>query len=348
MAGAGVGQEHVEAFQQLAPRFEVAAICDVDPGRARAVALACQLPSAPRDFRDLCADPEIDIISICTPPHLHFRQIIQALEAGKHVVCEKPIAGSLAQIDALLEAETATGRHVMPIFQYRYGRGFQKLKRLVDLGIAGTPYLVTSETAWLRDAAYYSVPWRGKWTTELGGTLLSHAIHAIDMITYILGEPESLYSFAATRVNPIEVEDCVTAAIKLRCGALASVAVTLGSCEQISRHRFCFSGLTATSNLAPYRHSFDPWNFVGSNREAGHAITAALADFSYTHERYEGQFLAYYEALVAGAPPPVTLHDARRALECVTACYASARSAQPATLPLASTHPLYDRLQPLA
>ena len=66
---------------------------------------------------------------------------------------------------------------LMPIFQYRYGNGVQKAKRIIDAGLAGKPYLATVETAWKRTAAYYAVPWRGKWATELGGVLVTHAIH---------------------------------------------------------------------------------------------------------------------------------------------------------------------------
>ncbi len=91
------------------------------------------------------------------------------MKAGKHAVCEKPLVGSLAKVDALIQAEKAYGRTILPIFPYRYGNGVQRAKRLIDLGIAGKPCLGTVETSWWRTAEYYAVPWRGKWATELGG-----------------------------------------------------------------------------------------------------------------------------------------------------------------------------------
>jgi len=93
--------------------------------------------------------------------------------------------GSLADVDAVIAAEKTAKGKLMPIFQYRYGDGIQKAKRIVDAGIAGKAYVATSETHWVRGADYYAVPWRGKWATELGGVLMTHSIHLHDMLTYL-------------------------------------------------------------------------------------------------------------------------------------------------------------------
>src|SRR6185437_14031088 len=98
----------------------------------------------------LCAMYELDVIDICTPPHLHFEQVQQVLAAGKHAICEKPLVGSLKAVDELIAAEAQSGRRVMPIFQYRFGHGLQKLKFLIEAGLAGPAYLSTVETAWRR------------------------------------------------------------------------------------------------------------------------------------------------------------------------------------------------------
>ena len=127
----------------------------------------------------------------------------------------------------------------MPIFQYRFGNGVQQAKRIIDRGLAGKPYLATVETAWNRAAAYYAVPWRGNWETELGGVLLTHAIHAHDMLTYLMGPVASVFAATATRVNAIEVEDCAASAWRWQSGALASLAATLGS--QPTRSAGCAS-----------------------------------------------------------------------------------------------------------
>ena len=293
------------------------------------------------DIAELCRLDDLDVIDICTPPQAHFAQIQQTLAAGKHAICEKPLVGSLAEVDQLTAAEARSGRRVMPIFQYRFGHGLQKLKTLVDAGLAGRAYLVTVELAWRRRAEYYAVPWRGTWRTELGGTLLSHAIHTLDMLCYVAGPVTNVFARTATRVNPIEVEDCAAVSLELADGALATLAVTLGSVAQITRHRFCFEQLTAESNTQPYRNSSDPWTFTGDTPEASARIEAALAHFEPLPEGFEGQFYRFHAALRDGTPLPVGLVDARAALELVTAMYVSARSGQAVALPLGNEHPAY-------
>jgi predicted dehydrogenase len=341
IVGCGIGAEHAHAFKRLPEQFELLAVCDVDAGRARALAAAHGVPRVAGDIAELCRMDDLDVIDICTPPQLHFAQIRQTLAAGKHAICEKPLVGSLAAVDQLIAAEAESGRRVMPIFQYRFGHGLQKLKHLVDAGLAGRAYLATVEVAWRRRAEYYAVPWRGAWKTALGGTLLNHAIHTIDMLCYIVGPVKHVFARATTRVNPIEVEDCAAVSLELADGSLATLAVTLGSAEQITRHRFCFEHFTAESNRRPYRNSSDPWTFTGDTPEAAARIEAALARFAPLPEGFEGQFYRFHAALRGGAPLPVALPDAHAALELVTAMYVSARSGQALALPLGRDHRAY-------
>jgi predicted dehydrogenase len=339
VVGCGIGKEHAAAYGRLPDRFELLAICDLDTAKARELAAAYAVPRVVAELAELCRMDELDAIDICTPPHLHFDQIQQVLAAGKHAICEKPLVSSIQQVDELIAAEARAGRRVMPIFQYRFGHGLQKLKLLVDQGLAGQAYLATVDVSWRRRAAYYAVPWRGTWRTERGGALLGHAIHATDMLTYILGPIKSVFARTTTRVNPIEVEDCAAVTFELAEGALATLGVTLGSPAEITRHRFCFSGLSAESNTRPYTSSGDPWTFTGDTPESAAQIDAALAHFTPLPEGFEGQFYRLYDALRDDAELPVTLTDARRSLELITAMYASSRTGQAVELPRDPTHP---------
>lgn len=341
IVGCGIGKEHAAAYARLADRFELLAICDLDAAKARELAAAYSVPRVVTDLAELCQMDDLDAIDICTPPHLHFDQIQQVLAASKHAICEKPLVSSIQQVDQLIAAEARAGRRVMPIFQYRFGHGLQKLKLLVDQGLAGRAYLATVDVSWRRRAAYYAVPWRGTWRTERGGALLGHAIHATDMLTYILGPVKSVFARTTTLVNPIEVEDCAAVAFELADGALATLGVTLGSPAEITRHRFSFSGLSAESNTRPYTSSGEPWTFTGDTPESAAQIDAALARFTPLPEGFEGQFYRLYDALRDGAELPVTLADARRSLELITAMYASARTGQAVELPLDQSHPGY-------
>jgi predicted dehydrogenase len=346
VVGVGIGRSHLRGYQAVAERFEVGAICDIDADRARPVAEEHGVQRVVTDLTELLRMDDLDIIDLCTPPHLHFEQIQQVLEAGKHAICEKPLVSSLREVDALQRVESNSRRRIMPIFQYRFGHGIQKLRLLMSEGVAGTPYLATVETAWRRRPEYYAVPWRGKWATERGGALLGHAIHNHDLLCYVLGRPRHLFAYATTRVNAIEVEDCAAIAFEMEDGSAASSGVTLGSAAEITRHRFSFSGLVAESNTRPYTNSGDPWTFTGDTPEHAERIEATLAEFQPLPEHYAGQFYRFYDALRQGTELPVTLADARLSMELITAMYYSSETGQRVSLPLGADHPRYSSWLP--
>jgi predicted dehydrogenase len=339
VVGLGIGTMHVRALRRLRDRFEVVAVCD--PDEARSGPVAERIGSAVCSFDDVLARDDVEVVHVCTPPALHLQQCVDALAAGKHVVCEKPVVASLADVDRLVEAEAAAPGRLMPVFQYRFGNGLQQVKALVDAGIAGRAYTSSVEVAWRRRADYYAAPWRGRWATELGGVLLSQAVHALDMLTYVVGPPARVFCRATTRVNEIEVEDCAAASIEHHDGSLATVTATLGSAEEISRHRFHFESFSAESGTAPYSPSAKPWTITPDTPEATGAIERALDGWVDLPEEWEGQFLRWADALDDGCDPPVTLADARSSLELLTALYWSARTGDDVVLPIGDDHPLY-------
>lgn len=341
VVGCGVGREHVQALTELAEWFEIVAVCDLDANKARAVASEFGVARVYTDYAELCRRDDLDVIDLATPPFLHYAQVLEGLAAGKHVICEKPLVGSLKELDELKLAQEKAGRILMPIFQYRFGHGLQKLKLLKEQGLTGPAYLSTVETAWRRRADYYSVPWRGKWQTEIGGTLTGHALHTHDMLTYILGPAKTVFARMNTRVNPVQVEDCASVSLEMADGSLASLSATVGSAVQISRHRFCFGNLTAESNTRPYSNSGDPWVFTVDSPEAQARIDAALAQFEPLPEGKGGQFYRFAVAFNNGTALPVTLDDARRSLELLTAIYYSAYTGQNVAFPIANDHPFY-------
>lgn len=345
--GCGIGRSHmVEGYLPHADKYEVAVLCDLDAARLNEVADEFSITRRTRSSDELMAMADIDIIDICTPPAVHTKLILQALAAGKHVVCEKPLTGSLAEVDQVIEAEKNSAGLLMPIFQYRYGDGVAQARHIIESGIAGKPYVGTAETLWKRTADYYDNPWRGRWATELGGVLMTHAIHLHDMLTYLLGDVERVFARTATRVNEIEVEDCVSASLLMKNGALASATATLGSQEEISRLRLAFENVTFESTHSPYSPGDGPWQIIPANEEIGAKINALLADMPPVGRRFNGQMEAFYQALISGQKPPVTSADARRSLELVTAIYHSSESNSDVALPLGGDHPMYRSWRP--
>lgn len=339
--GAGIAERHLAAWRWLPQQFDVPLLCSLDEDRGLALCQRYQVPEFTADFAEVLTRKDIDIIDICTPPANHFALCEQALAAGKHVVCEKPLFGSLAEVDRMAGIVQRSGLQLMPIFQYRFGAGLQKLLHLQRLGLTGDAILTTVETHWWRGPAYYQVLWRGKWATELGGGLLGHAIHAHDMLSCVQGEISELFAHGATLVNRIEVEDTMALSLRMANGSLASLSMTLGSRREISRLRFCFKRLTAESITEPYTMGRDPWRFDAGDAEHQARVDAALADFAPQEDGYTRQFQLFHDALCRGAALPVTLNDARRSLELVTAAYHSQRTGLAVALPLGAQHPLY-------
>lgn len=341
IVGAGIGAEHFQAYLALADRFEVRYMCDLDDARAAQAVSGRKAVTITRNLDQILADPEIDLVDICLPPHLHLSACSAALQAGKDVICEKPLVASLAEADQLADMMQQTGRKVFPVFQYRYGAGAAKLQKLMAAGLAGTPLVGSLETHWYRDEAYYAVDWRGSWAGERGGAILGHAIHIHDWLSFAFGEIDSVFAYLATRVNEIEVEDCASLSIRMRSGALITSSVTLGAATDTSRLRFCFSGLTAESGLEPYKLADSDWQFIARAPQRQAEIESVLADLTPPLSGFQGLFAAIYDHLVSGQGDIVSFADGRRSIEFVTAVYRSAREGKQIHLPLNEDDPLY-------
>ena len=341
IVGAGIGAEHFQAYLALTDRFEVRYMCDLDDARAAQAVSGRKAVTITRNLDQILADPEIDLVDICLPPHLHLSACSAALQAGKDVICEKPLVASLAEADQLADMMQQTGRKVFPVFQYRYGAGAAKLQKLMAVGLAGTPLVGSLETHWHRDEAYYAVDWRGSWAGERGGAILGHAIHIHDWLSFAFGEIDSVFAYLATRVNEIEVEDCASLSIRMRSGALITSSVTLGAATDTSRLRFCFSGLTAESGLEPYKLADSDWQFIARAPQRQAEIESVLADLTPPLSGFQGLFAAIYDHLVSGQGDIVSFADGRRSIEFVTAVYQSAREGKQIHLPLNEDDPLY-------
>lgn len=341
IVGAGIGAQHLAGYAALPDRFRVKNICELDKARGRGLAAQYDGVGFTSDLAGVLADPEIDIVDICLPPHLHFRACMEALDAGKKVVCEKPLVSSLRDADLLAAKVRETGGFLSPVFQYRYGLGAAQLHALIDAGLAGHCYAGTLETHWDRPASYYEIDWRGTWAGEQGGAMLGHAIHIHDLLPAFLGPVARVFADVATRVNDIEVEDCAALSIRMQSGALITSSVTLGCAENISRMRLMFEGFTVESDHAPYSLAEKAWRFVARAPTTQAQINAVLSGVAEVPVGFAGMFAALADALDGHGGREVTLEAGRQSLEFVTAAYASARSGLPVDLPIGADHPMY-------
>lgn len=331
--GTGIGQEHMQAYLALTDRYNVMILCDIDKARAEQVRGAHNI-EIETDFDKVLDNPDIDIIDICLPPHLHFDMSMKALAAGKHVVCEKPLVNSLRDADLLIAQCEKYDRILTPVFQYRFGPGMAKLQALIESGFAGKPFVASIETHWNRTSQYYNNPWRGTWKGEQGGAVLGHAIHNHDLLCAAFGPIARLSAFVSTRVNDIEVEDCAVISFEMENGALATSSITLGAANDTTRLRFCFENLTAESGDLAYKPAEGNWTFAARDPDKQGELEAILAQNLKVKSGFAGFFEALAERLDQRGNNSVSIADGRRSLELVTAIYQSARESKPIDMPI--------------
>ena len=347
--GTNIGAKHYEDFQKVSDRFNVHTICGLTREAIDNILVSNNKTKVSLNFDEVLKIKEIDIIDICLPPHLHFSACKKSLEAGKHVICEKPLVSNLKEIDELEEICKETDKLIFPVFQYRYGLGFSRIKALIQSGLAGKPLVASLETHWNRGKDYYSKPWRGTWKGEQGGAILSHSIHIHDLISMIFGSVSNVFAKLTTRVNNIEVEDCAALAIEMDNGSLVTSSITLGAANDTSRLRFCFDGLTVESAASPdkpYNPADDDWEFLARKPVTQNQVDEIISKVNKPKSWYAGMFNEIGNKLDGKNSDEVKLLDARKSVEFVTAIYDSSRQGKNISLPINKDNPLYNSWVP--
>ena len=166
-------------------------------------------------IKEMLKNPDIDVIHICTPHYLHAEMAIDALNAGKHVLCEKPMALSEADALQMMRARDRSGKQLGICFQNRYNQASVYMKKLLEEGGLGPVAGARGQVTWDRKPTEYYTqsPWRGRWATEGGGVLINQAIHTFDLMQWLAqpAEKETVEASISTKrlKEAIEVEDTV-------------------------------------------------------------------------------------------------------------------------------------------
>ncbi|MEM9601403.1 MAG: Gfo/Idh/MocA family oxidoreductase [Pseudomonadota bacterium] len=344
--GAGIGAQHLDGYLALPDTYRVHTVCDLDIDRAAALAARARGCRSTSDTDAVIGNSEIDIVDVCLPPHLHADTAIKAMQAGHHVVCEKPLAESVDAAERMIQAAQDCNRLLTPIFQYRFGPAFTQLQALVDAGLAGRPQVASLETHWNRGSDYYAVPWRGTWDRERGGAVLGHAIHIHDLITECFGAVTAVGAMLDTRVNPIETEDCGAISMRTSSGALVTSSISLGAACDQSRLRLVYQHLTAESGTNPYAPGQGTWTFTARDPARQAAVDRVVAATPPGHTGYAGQFAELARQLGGETHRNVSAASGLQALELVAATYKAHRERREITLPLGLNDPVRQDWRP--
>ena len=217
---------HASALKQLESEgCKRYACCDIIPEKADQYALDHGFEKVYYDYNDLLADPNVDIVCVCVPSGLHGEITIAASNAGKAIVCEKPMEITPAKIAQVIETVEKNNTKMQCIFQRRLMPVAIALRQLVKDGSLGKICMAEARLNYYRDQAYYnSAGWRGTWELDGGGALMNQGVHGIDLILWMLGdEIASLYGKAATMARDIPVEDTAAALIQMKSGAICII-----------------------------------------------------------------------------------------------------------------------------
>lgn len=204
-----ISKNHLKALKNVAIA-ECVAVCDIEPTKAQKAAEEYGISKVYTDYHEMLEDADIHAIHICTPHHLHAKMAIDALNAGKHVLCEKPMALTADDARKMIEAGDKSGKELAICFQNRYNQASIYLKNLLASGELGNVQGAKGSVTWDRKPEYYtSSPWRGRWDTEGGGVLINQAIHTFDLLQWLTCPIISVEARMATArlKDAIEVED---------------------------------------------------------------------------------------------------------------------------------------------
>ncbi|PAZ10535.1 oxidoreductase [Streptomyces sp. SA15] len=327
--GAIVSGSHLPALRANADRVALVAAVDVDQDRLDQFRELAGEDVAGYTSMDAMLDAvRPDLVLIGTPPSLHREQTVAALKAGAWVLCEKPLTLSLAEYDEIAAAEEASGAYASVVFQHRYGSGAVHARDLIASGELGAPLVAHCQTTWHRDAAYYAVPWRGKWSTEGGGPTMGHGIHQYDLLLHLLGPWTEVRAMAARLVHDTESEDVSTALVRFENGALATVVNSVLSPDEVSRLRIdCADATVELTHL--YGHRNDDWVYTPAPHVASDRAAAWRAPASDVPSSHTAQLGALLDAYDNGVRPPNSGHEARATLEFAAALYKAAFTGAP-------------------
>ena len=358
-----VFEQHARACGELANDLRLIGVADLDAGKLRQARERFFIPHCVEDYRRLLDRRDIEVITICTPPNTHERIVLDCLEAGKRVLCEKPLAHHLESADRIIAAEKDHSGKLSVVYQFRYWETLLKALWLRDQGYLGDlKYGWFNRIGRLQGSAAGGSGWWGKWGVAGGGVIMTQFIHELDMIGLLFGRPLKVSAVADTLSCDIESEDTASARIRFESGALVVCSCT------VVGHR-AYRDFEVVGEKASLTF---PWNLRCS--DAGHAgeMVAALEEVfppppsprppsiprrawrkglrvsrldkllparrqlaqpaTNDHTPYLAEIA---RAMRENRPLPVGPCEARTSLELATAIYQSALHGNPVQLPLA-------------
>lgn len=295
------------------------------------------------DLDEMLANPEVDIVTICTPSGVHRDPAVAAAKAGKHVLVEKPLEITLERCDDIINACEESGVKLGAILPSRFSPANVAMKKAIEQGRFGKLTLGDTFVKWWRSQEYYdSGGWRGTWKLDGGGAFMNQAIHNVDLLYWFMGDVESVVGMTATIAHErIEVEDVGAATVKFKSGAIGNLEATTcaypGLLKKTEIH-----GTTGSAIIE--QDSILLWDFAEKLAEDEQVLaecgpsegsTGGAADpKAISFIGHQKQFEDFVSAINEGREPMIDGYEGRKSVELILAIYQSAWEGKRVDLPL--------------
>jgi len=257
-----IGKRHINFLKEMGG-VRVLGVADIIEERANKAASICGA-QAFNDYQMLLDNPAIDIVNVCTPNGLHAPISIDALNSGKHVLCEKPLCLKVEEADKMIEASKRNNKKLFVVKQNRFNKPIQILKEAIETERFGKIYSMSCNVIWNRHNGYYTEePWRG--TKELdGGALATQASHFLDIMQWIGGNVKSVFAKQDTYTHDIDVEDTGALILRFVSGAIGTMYYTTCAYNKNIEGSIIVLGTRGSAKIGgEYLNKIDYWNVEG-------------------------------------------------------------------------------------
>ena len=332
MAIVGLGMAvvpHAKSALDLADRVDVAYA--YSPSAARRAKFAERFPYPQCDrLETILDDASIDAVAVLTPPNTHLEIVRRCAVAGKHVLLEKPLEITTARAEEMVLACRAAGVALGVVLQHRHKPAVQRLAEIMRNGELGTPVGASTGIRLWRPQSYYDEPGRGTRARDGGGVLVTQAIHTLDVLLSLAGDPAEVMCFAATTpVHVMESEDIVCAAVRWRTGAYGVIEATTaaypGAAERIE---LIGSRGTATLLGTAFEAKWHDGRIETFSADGSSGGTGA-DPMAFPHDYHRSVWRDFLDAIGTRREPRVNGEEALRVHRLIDALLASAKNGAP-------------------